>query len=218
MEKDRSSKIIAIVALVVAVVGLSLGFAAYSKELVIQPSATVKGDESQFNVQFSTQQSTASEGQVAPELSPEADSITGFQAEEANLAATTIDNIKATFVNGKEKQTVTYKFYVYNAGSLDAYLKSVTFAKPSPTCTPAVENGATKDLVDAACSDVKVTVKVHEADYTTTTPNITSKSITSQSGVPITVELSYESSHSVDGDFEVDFGSITLNYSSADGE
>ena len=35
MEKDRGTKVIAIVALIVAVVGLSLGFAAFSSTLTI---------------------------------------------------------------------------------------------------------------------------------------------------------------------------------------
>ena len=39
MERDRSGKVIAIVALLVGVVGLTIGFAAFSNTLTIQSSA-----------------------------------------------------------------------------------------------------------------------------------------------------------------------------------
>lgn len=219
MEKDRSSKVIAIVALVVAVLGLSLGFAAFSQQLTINPEATVKGDKSQFSVKFSTQEESAQDGQVEPTLDPGTGEISDFKAEEATIAATTISNLKATFVNGKGTQKVTYSFNVYNDGALTAYLKKVNFDAGKPECSSAAENGATSELVTAACNDVKVKVNVHDTDYEVTTPNITTKSIASKNGVPITVELSYDGdAHPVDGDFTVDFGSITLDYSSADGE
>ena len=54
MERDRSAKIIAIVALCIAIVGLSIGFAAFSSNLTISSSANVKPDPSSFDVNFST--------------------------------------------------------------------------------------------------------------------------------------------------------------------
>ena len=53
MEKDRSGKIIAIVALFVAVVGLSLGFAAFTTSLTIDTAANVTSNSSNWNVGFS---------------------------------------------------------------------------------------------------------------------------------------------------------------------
>jgi hypothetical protein len=50
---ERNSKVIAIVALCIGVVGLSLGFAAFSNTLTISSSATVAPDASTFNVDFS---------------------------------------------------------------------------------------------------------------------------------------------------------------------
>ena len=50
MEKSRTSKIIAVVALVVAVLGLSLGFAAFSNTLTISSSATVSPDSGDFDI------------------------------------------------------------------------------------------------------------------------------------------------------------------------
>ena len=48
MERDRSAKIIAIVALCVAVVGLSIGFAAFSNNLTIKSNATVSPNQNDY--------------------------------------------------------------------------------------------------------------------------------------------------------------------------
>ena len=54
MERNGSGKVIAVIALVVAVVGLSLGFAAYSTYLRVEGSATVQTDTNNWKVGFST--------------------------------------------------------------------------------------------------------------------------------------------------------------------
>lgn len=217
MEKDRSSKIIAIIALVIAVVGVSLGFAAYSQNLTISSTANVKGDESRFNVQFSTSQTEASSGSVEATLVPSGQVY--LTASSATLTSTTINNLKATFTNGKGKQTATYSFYVYNGGELDAYLKKVTFEKSQPTCSAtAGPNQATDILVQAACKDATIKITIDGDDYFTTNDVISSKKLTKKTAIPVKVVLEYNDVHPVDGDFDVDFGSITLNYSSSDGE
>ena len=53
MEKDRRARVVAIAALLVGVVGLSLGFAAFTNTLTIKSSAEVKVGDSVFNVYFS---------------------------------------------------------------------------------------------------------------------------------------------------------------------
>ena len=58
MEKDRGTKAIAIVALLIGVVGLSVGFAAMSSTLTIESSADVAPSENDFTVQFSTSSTT----------------------------------------------------------------------------------------------------------------------------------------------------------------
>ena len=50
MKQNRQSKIVAILALCVSVVGLTLGFAAFSNTLTISSSATVSPNESDFNI------------------------------------------------------------------------------------------------------------------------------------------------------------------------
>lgn len=214
MEKDRSSKIIAIIALVVAVAGVSLGFAAFSQNLVIQPAAEVKGDSSKFDVQFSLKDSTAETGTVSGTISPEQSDF--VKASEANLIATTVSNIKASFTNGKGPQTVAYNFYVYNNGELEAFLKKVTFDKETPECT--AKEGTSANLVATACEDVSIKITVDDQNFEASNDAISGKSLSVGEGKAVKVELSYTDTHPVDGDFDVDFGNITLNYSSSDGE
>lgn len=53
MERDRKQKFIVMIALMVAIASMSLGFAAFSTTLNISSSATVSPDSSNFNVIFS---------------------------------------------------------------------------------------------------------------------------------------------------------------------
>ena len=59
---------------------------------------------------------------------------------------------------------------------------------------------------------------VDSEEYTTTTSSISGETLSKSSSLPVTVVLEYSDKNAVDGDFDVDFGSITLNYSSSDGE
>ena len=70
MERDRRARIIAIAALLLGVVGLSLGFAAFSNTLTIQSSAEVTVNSDVFNVDFSKQTASVVDGSVSPTLTP----------------------------------------------------------------------------------------------------------------------------------------------------
>ena len=84
MEKDRRARFVAIAALLVGVIGLSLGFAAFSNTLTIKSSAEVNVDSSKFNVDFSSSSSTVATDPITPTLNK---TVTGFTATNA-----TIDN------------------------------------------------------------------------------------------------------------------------------
>ena len=70
MEKNRKVQIIAIVALVVGIVGLSIGFAAFSSVLNIQTSANVKPDSSTLNVDFSSAEDKVEVAEITPTATP----------------------------------------------------------------------------------------------------------------------------------------------------
>lgn len=235
MERDRGTKIVAIVALVIAVVGVSLGFASYSEFLNITSEATVSPDASTFNVKFSIDADTITPGSVTP---------TGSSGENATLSGTTISGLKANLTAPGE--AVNYDFFVRNSGEYDAYLTAVTFG--TITISEEVDGetvekevlkncvavpGTTEDpeeadeaLVKAACADINVSIQVGE-DTDTTDPltftgsqaNITKHLLAKNSSEPIKVSITYaDNDNRADGDFTVSFGEITLTYSSVDSD
>ncbi len=217
MEKNRSAQVIAIVALVVGVVGLSIGFAAFSSVLNIQTSANVKPDSSTMNVDFSSAEDKVSIAEIIQTATPS--SLVTTNAVIDNSGDPTISNLSAKFT--EPGQTVVYKFYAYNAGELNAYLKSIVFGNvagqnTTKVCT-ALE-GTTDALVQKACEKISVKVKVgNEIETSTGKASITGHTLNKGTGEMVTVTLEYEAgAERADGDFNISFGDITLNYSSAD--
>lgn len=83
-----------------------------------------------------------------------------------------------------------YKFYAYNAG----------------------------ELVQKACEKISIKAKVgNEFETSTGKASITGHSLAKENGEAVVITLEYEAgTNRADGDFNVAFGNITLNYSSAD--
>ena len=217
MEKNRNVQVIAIIALVVGIFGLSIGFAAFSSVLNIQSSANVKPDSSTLNVDFSSSIDSVTVAEITPTATP--NSIATTNATIDNSADPTISNLSATFT--EPGQSVVYKFYAYNAGELNAYLKSIVYANAAGSNATKVctaKEGTTDALVQKACENILVKVKVgNELETATGKASITGHSLAKKTGEMVTVTLEYAAgAERTDGDFSVAFGNITLNYSSAD--
>lgn len=217
MEKNRSTQLIAIIALVVGIVGLSVGFASFSNVLSIKSSADVKPDKDSFNVDFSSSSTEAVADEITPVATP--NSLTVTNATIDNTTSPTISNLKATFTEPGQK--AVYSFYAYNAGELTAYLNSIIYSNvvgqtSSKVCTAA--EGTSDALVQSACNGISVKVKVgSEAETNGSVASITGHSLAKAAGEPVVVTIEYEGNASrADGDFTVSFGDITLNYSSVD--
>lgn len=217
MEKHRTGQFIAIIALVVGIVGLSVGFAAFSNVLKIQSSAIVKPDSSTLNVDFSSSQTEVLTNEITPVATPS--ELTFTKATIDNTSDPTISNLSATFTEPGQK--VVYDFYAFNAGELKAYLKSIVYAnvngKTSNKVCTALE-GTTDVLVQSACEGISVKVKVgSEAETSSGIASITNHMLAKGIGEKVTVTLEYAANaERADGDFTVNFGDITLNYSSTD--
>lgn len=213
MNESKSYKIIAIVALLLGIVGVTLGYAAFSSTLTISSSAEVKPDPSTFNVDFSSSNSSVVANAITPTLSA---NVTGFSATSATIDNTTdptISNLKATFT--APGQSVTYTFYSYNAGEYIAYLNSIVFSG-SKTCT--AKSGTTQALVNTACTGINLSVKVGtEAVTSTSVATITGHSLAKNGAEEIVVTISYaDGSERADGDFDVTLPDIILTYDSVD--
>ena len=114
-----------------------------------------------------------------------------------------------------------YKFYAYNAGELNSFLKRIEFENvtgqnATKVCTAST--GTTDELVQKACEKIYIKVKVgNEFETSTCKASITDRSLAKENGEAVVVTLEYEAgANRADGDFNVAFGNITLNYSSAD--
>lgn len=226
MEKDRSAKVLAIIALFVAVIGLSLGFAAFSQNLDIKPAAQVEPKATTFRVVFSSSKSSVMTSQITPTFDPSDDNAPSGDnatianpAEGTNESNPTISGINAKFT--APGQTVTYTFYAFNEGEYDAYLRSVKF-NGAKTCTPSASltnhSAGSAESVEAACAGIKVKVTVgSDSDITADKEDFKEHKLLKSAGEEVKVEIKYEEESSVaDGDFTVALPTITLNYQSVD--
>lgn len=219
MEKERSFKIISVIALVIGVVGLTLGFAAFTSTLTIRSGAEVKPAGTTFNVDFSSTSGSVEANVIKPTVSSPA--VVATEATIDNTGNPTISGLGATFT--EPGQSVTYEFHSYNGGEYPEYLNNIVYENvangTSPkVCTP--KPGTTESLVTSACSDIIVSVKVgNEPVATGSVSKISNHSLSKGQSEDIVITISYvkkDSQSLADGDFTVSFGNIILDYSSVD--
>lgn len=222
MEKNRSSKIVTLVVLVVAVLALSIGFAAFTQSLDISSNAYVNPSDTVLDVIFTSSNPVAD----PPVYTVEGVASTGASSLSAVInnggSNPVISNLGATFTD--KGQSVTYNFYVYNNSAYVAYLRSVIFnnalgGTSNIVCTSGTDT--TESTVNspsgAACDDISVKISVAGDEYTTSNNSISLKSLDVSSYQSVSVTISYDGIHNLpDGDFSVSIGDITLGYSSID--
>lgn len=233
MERDRSSKIIAIIAVFVAIVGLSLGFAAFTRTLVIQSSAAIEPSDTTFSVKLSSKSTEVdtTNTEIAVDKSATATDTKGSIVIN-NTGNPSISGLGATFT--KPGEHVTYTFYAVNDGEYDAFLKSIEIANAASgthgvECT--AKDSADPTMVASACKGIKMTVtvatdKTATATFDSTSSNtgITLTSIPkavadSKNSHTVVVKLEYLADSALaDGSFDVKFGTVSLKYSSQDAE
>lgn len=220
MEKERSTKIIAIIALVIAVIGLSIGFAAYTRNLEITDlEGSVNPGAMDLDVFFDNDQEKDNDLAVVKGVG------TASVADETGATITnsdlnsgsnpTISGFRAKFT--QKGQSVKYTFYVYNNSPYNAYLESVNFTGNAPhkTCV-AIDTENTNDVnVQNACEDITLSLSVGN-DTILSTGDASFKSHTIAAGTwqEVVVEIAYDgTAHPVpDGDMKVTFDGIRLGY------
>ena len=136
MERNGRGKVIAIVALVVAVIGLSLGFVAYSTYLRVEGQATVQTDTSNWQVGFSTN-GTSIEPLNGTNTVTGTNTTTGHTSDAGSVTVSryTISQATAPILTTKTGSSVSYSLNVLNNGSLDANLSNITFPTYPVSCT-----------------------------------------------------------------------------------
>lgn len=219
MEKERSTKVIAVIALIAAVFGLSIGFAAYSRTLdITNLEATVTPSESELDVFFDNDQVKDNElAVVKGEGTGAVSTETGATITNPALNSGTQPTITGFTANFTAKgQSVLYTFYVYNNSPYNAYLESVSFtgATPHKTCE-ATAAGTNATLVQNACNDITLSLKVgSDTILSTNTAEFKTHTIAAGAWQPVVVEIAYDGTTYPlpDGDMKVTFDGIKLNY------
>ncbi len=117
MEKDRKTKVLAVIAIIVAVISLTIGFAAFSTSLSIEGTGDVKA--SSWKVRFENLQTVQTVGTAVETTAP-----------TINTNDTTISNFDVSFTTPGD--SVSYTFDIANKGTFDAEITSINI--PTPTC------------------------------------------------------------------------------------
>jgi len=221
MEKERNTKIIAIAALVVAVVGLSIGFAAYSRSLDITDiEAGVSTEDTELDVFFDNDTTKSNELAVVKGVGAAAvTNETGAVINNVELNSNsdtnpTISNFRAAFT--EKGQEVTYTFYVYNNSAHTAYLESANFLTADPdhkTCEAVGNVDATN--LEHACEEINMYLEIGDAQILSTKgDSFASHSIAAGEWKEVVVRIAYDGTqYSLpDGDMKVIFDGIRLGY------
>ena len=220
MEKQRQIKILSIVALVLAISAMTLGFAAFSTTLSISSSASVTPNSEDFKVVLSRSDTsvinsdTLEQDCIPPQFSETGNTQMGYGC----LGNDYFRDSDAQFtVPG---QSVEFIMYAHNIGEYDAYLNSVTY--------DVLDNGeykkcraftdATSSLVQAACEGIKMTVSVDGVTYEVG-EIIAAHKLSKGSVKEIKLKIEYEAGAArVDGPIGIDFSNIKFNYSTVESD
>ena len=215
--RQGNGKIMAVAALAIATLSLTVGFATFSQTLNISSTSFDVTPENAFtpNVKYVS----ASPAQV---------SVTG-SGTVTNPGTIDTDRVLwSGIVVGLSKpgDAVTLKATVENTSSFIAYLKEMTSGSNKITCAAkAGDTGATQNVTEA-CSGIKVTVQAgsdstNVMEITSAAAGsvaLTNHAVAATSGTEdITLKVEYLTGSAVaDGDFTVTIPMISLTYKSAD--
>ena len=167
MQKDRGFRTIAVIALCLSVLGLSIGFAAVSQQLNVQGQGKIKGNV--LSVEF--------DNLAAPTIGG-----TAVVATPADISTGTVMTFDVMLLAPGDK--VTYLFDVVNTGTIPAKLasKNVTGIEPSLAddilCTFTYSDGSaitpgTDVLAVGASTTLKLVIEFDPLSTTLPTSDIT---------------------------------------------
>ena len=235
MERNIQIKILSIIALVLAITGMSLGFAAFSSTLNISSSATVTPNSDDFKIDFLGIDSNGeftSSNSIYPITGTGA---TGSIATIVNGKSATISNMKASFT--EPGQYVEYQYRTYNSGLYDAYFRSWQFRLLSGMsnvieCVPSANSDVSEELLNKACEDIDVRYHIFSSygntfmdgyarynfDYVGTSVVDLGGHYTAAPGDYFTVRVVIEyaaDGERADGDFEVKIADLLSEYGTA---
>ena len=204
-EKENNSKRLAIIALLLALLACSFGFAAFSRSVNLPEDkqelsyAIFKGGVLSINP------NKPENGKVFPT------SRGGANAEPATLTENGIININVHFT--KPGQSATYSFFGVNPTKTLSYLNNVTFG--DKVCIP--KGNASNTYVQKACENIIMIISVKNDAFYQTIEEVDGHVLAGETNEPIAVTIKYlDKGEIADGSFDVDFGISTITYSDVD--
>lgn len=194
MEKDRSYKIIAVVALLVAVVGLSIAYAGYTATLTIDGTATVAATN--WKIEWADMGTATTTGYATT------DGAT-FAIEESKQAVSgSLGTLNAP------GDSISYTWKAKNNGSLNAVITSVS--KGGLTCT----GGGTGEA-DAVCAELELSITYAGAEITNAVPSAKELNKADSKDVVLTLTWKADGAAKVTSPVTVTVGTTTFTYEQA---
>lgn len=212
MKYRRKQQLTIILVLVAVISTISVGFAAFSSTLNISSSATVTPNSDDFNIVFSSSQYA---------ITTRDDSETLVSGVGTNGAVGGITNLYRKSASGlivqftEPGQSLSTTIYAHNIGEYDAYLTGITFenvdGENQKVCTASSD--ASDSLVQAACEGINISINVGGTNYEYGEA-ISNHVLPKGSVEQIIITVTYEADAGrADGNFDIEFGEISLNYS-----
>lgn len=199
MEKERKIKVLSVVALLVAVLGLTVAFAALSQTLTINGSATVNAASWDVHFENLSEATIGGGAEVVtkPTITEDGTSIQTFK-------------VKLT----KPLDSVIYTFDVKNAGSINARLTGITKAA-TPTCTGSGDSATTD--AEKVCSGLTYKLTYAAGDHMGEEVSTSNSDLAAGASAKLQLELSFdiESNTAVNiakNDVEISGLDIALTY------
>lgn len=189
MDKNRQLKVIAIVALCIAVIGLSVAYAAMSTSLKINGTATM--NTASWSIKFANLSEVAKTGTANVVTAP---TLSDTHIGDYNVELT------------KPGDSITYTFDVMNTGTLDAIMSTFTKAA-KPTCTGVSTTNATADAT-IVCNNLSYTLT-----YTASNEAVKANdTLAAGETKNLTLKLSYDGNELPSDDVNVSGLDITMIY------
>lgn len=198
MERERRSRVLAVIAILIAVVSLGVGFAAYSRELTIDGTGTVEA--SSWEIRF--------ENLGEKQVTGTAVEVT---APTINTNDTNIGDYDVTFTTPGD--SISYSFEIANNGTFDAELTTLTV--PTPKCQGS---GLTaEEDASNVCANLEYKLVYSGSDASTGTAVAKGDTIGAGERRYVTLTLTYKDTITADklpqDDVEITDLAISLIYS-----
>lgn len=196
--KDRSFKIVVMMALIFTLSCLAVAYAAFSTTLRVSGNVTAKSTSDSWNVRFEQLSAPTLTGLAEVETAPV-------------LTATQVSGFNVNFYAPGD--SVEYSWQVTNNGQLDAVLTTKSIG--TLTCAPAASSNATQEEANSLCNDLTISLSGQNVGDVLDSGNVSARmpSPFNYSYYILTVTWKADSTVTLSGDVTVSVGESTFVYS-----